>query len=238
MHSNLISTSVSATGKAALFLGVLCSFLVRTGHCQENREPAPASKAMAASFVTSMAVLDESHKLGPGDQISFRVIEDEDPPRLLTVTDSGEMEVPYLGRLKAAGKTCKAIAYEIKGALEKEYYIQASVILGLDVIAPAAPIAIASRGTIYLMGQVRAQGPQEIPANQTYTVSKAILRAGGFAEYANKRKVKLIRKVDGKMEKETKIVDVVEVLEKGKTEKDVVVEPDDIIVVPERWINF
>jgi protein involved in polysaccharide export with SLBB domain len=176
--------------------------------------------------------------LGPGDQISFRVIEDEDPPRLLTITDSGEMEVPYLGRLKAAGKTCKAIAYEIKAALEKEYYLQASVILGLDVIAPLAARDAISRGTIYLMGQVRSQGPQEIPAIDNYTVSKAILRAGGFAEYANKRKVKIIRKTGNKSETETKVIDLVEILEKGKTEKDIIVQPEDLIIVPERWINF
>lgn len=200
---------------------------------QEPKEPV-ASKSMLASFVTSMALLNDVHKLGPGDQLSFRVIEDEDPPKLLSVTDSGEMEVPYLGRLSAAGKSCKTVAYEIKAALEKEYYIQASVILGLDVIAPKG---IVSRGKVYLTGAVRAQGAQEIPSDEVYTVSKAIMRAG-FGDYANKRKVRLTRKVGKAGETETIIVDLVEVLEKGKIEKDAVVQPEDQIFVPEKFFNF
>lgn len=200
---------------------------------QAKSESAP-TKPMLASFVTSMDLLNDVHKLGPGDQLSFRVIEDEDPPKLLTVTDSGEMEVPYLGRLSAAGKSCKAVAYEIKTALEKEYYIQASVIIGLDVIAPKGMV---SRGRIYLTGAVRAQGPQEIPADEIYTVSRAIMRAG-LGEYANKRKVRLTRKVGKKGETETTYVDLVEVLEKGRVEKDVVVLPEDQIFVPEKFFNF
>src|SRR6185503_20263429 len=38
---------------------------------------------------------DEQQKLGPGDRVTYRVIEDEDEPRSLTVTDSGDLEVPY-----------------------------------------------------------------------------------------------------------------------------------------------
>lgn len=202
---------------------------------EDNKQPEPA-KTMSASFVSSMDLLNETHKLGPGDRLSFRVIEDEDPPQVLVVTDSGEMEVPYLGRLGVTGKNCKAVAYEIKSALEKEYYIQASVILGLDVIAPKGTV-FQSRGRIYLTGAVRSQGPQEIPAEEDYTVSKAIMRAGGFSEYANKKKVKVTRKgKDG--EAETFIVDVVEVLEKGRIEKDALIQPDDKIFVPEKWFNF
>jgi len=215
---------------AIFCLGILSS---SSGWSQENKVPV-AEKAMSATFVTSMALLNDAHKLGPGDRLSFRVIEDEDPPKVLSVTDSGEMEVPYLGRLSASGKSCKAVAYEIKAALEKEYYIQASVILGLDIIAPKGMI---SRGKIYLTGAVRGQGAQEIPSDEVFTVSKAIMRAGGLSEYANKRKVRLTRKSkDGKSE--TTFVDLVEVLEKGKVEKDVVVEPEDQIYIPEKFFNF
>lgn len=217
------------------FLIVGISFFGSELGAQEGTKQASTAKTLTASFVNSMDLLNDSHKLGPGDQLSFRVIEDEDPSRTLTVTSSGEMEVPYLGRMNALNKSCKAVAYEIKGALEKEYYFQASVIVGLDVIAPRELI---SRGRFYLMGQVRSQGPQEIPTGENFTVSKAVLRAGGFGEYANKRKVKLIRKTGLAGETVTKVVDLVEVLEKGKTSGDLSVEPDDLIIVPEKWVNF
>jgi polysaccharide export outer membrane protein len=201
----------------------------------EAQDSKPATKSMSASFVTSMDILNDTQKIGPGDELSFRVIEDEDPPRALKVTDSGEMEVPYVGRVKAAGKSCKTLAYEIKQALEKEYYIQASVILGVDTIAPKG---IVSRGKVYITGAVRSQGFQEIPADEEFTVSKAVLRAGGLTEWANKRKVKLTRKDRRSGGSQTVEVDLADVLERGRIEKDVVVQPEDRIHVPEGFIKF
>ncbi len=182
----------------------------------------------------SMDGLNDKRPLVIGDKLSFTVVEDELPPVSLTVTDSGEMDVPYLGRVMAAQKTCKQLALQIKAQLEKEFYYQATVLIGLD----SAGMKVVSKGKVYVVGQVRAQGPQEIPVDEVWTVSKAVLRAGGFAPYANKRKVKLVRGGSGRGETETVFVDLVDVLEKGETRKDPEVSPDDLIVVSEKLINF
>src|SRR5207244_7707133 len=86
------------------------------------------------------------------------------------------------------GKSCKELAHTIKSLLEKEYYYHATVILAVDRVSEK------SRGRIYVYGSGKGQGPQEIPADESYTVSKAIIKAGGFGDLANKRKVKLKRK--------------------------------------------
>jgi protein involved in polysaccharide export with SLBB domain len=94
-----------------------------------------------------------------------------------------------------------------------------------------------SKGTVYLEGQVLKQGAVEIPSDETLTVSKAILLDGGLGDFADRRKVKLIhKKADGTTE--TTIVDLVEILDKGHTEKDPVLQPDDMIIVPQRLVNF
>jgi len=175
-----------------------------------------------------MEVLDDRRPLRVGDRLSMRVIEDRKPPTPLVVTDSGEVEVPMIGRVMAKGKTCKQLAYSIKGPLEREYYYKATVIIGLDVEGRVSP------GRVYVTGQVRTQGPVEIPPDESFTVSRAIIRAGGFADFANKRKVKLVRKSSS----ETIIVDVDAVIRKGRRDRDPVVEPEDTIIVPERLINF
>jgi protein involved in polysaccharide export with SLBB domain len=90
-----------------------------------------------------------------------------------------------------------------------------------------------SRGKIYVYGSVKIQGPQEIPADETYTVSKAVIRAGGFGDFANKRKVKVTRK-NG----EDFTVDLKRVIEDGKPDSDMVLQPDDQIYVPQRLINM
>jgi polysaccharide export outer membrane protein len=176
----------------------------------------------------SMEVLDDKKKLGPNDFVSFRVVEDRDnDSQRLRVNDSGELEVPYIGLVPAQGKTCKELAFNIKSALEKEYYYHATVILAVDRVSDK------SRGRIYVYGSVKSQGPQEVPPDENYTVSKAVIRAGGFGDFANKRRVKVTRK-DGK----DFTVDLKRVIEEGHTEEDVVLQPDDQIYVPQRLINM
>src|SRR6266704_4092804 len=72
----------------------------------------------------TMDALDDQRKLGPGDRVTYRVIEDEDEPRSVTVTDSGDLEVPYYGLVHAAGKTSRQLAREIKALLERQLYYQ------------------------------------------------------------------------------------------------------------------
>ena len=82
--------------------------------------------------VKSMAALDDNQKLAPGDRVTYRVIEDQDDARSITIADSGDLEVPYLGLVHAAGKTSRQLAREIKALLEKNLYYQATVIIALE----------------------------------------------------------------------------------------------------------
>jgi protein involved in polysaccharide export with SLBB domain len=193
--------------------------------------PVPEVGPPATSTVmhtNSLEVLDDKKKLGRNDYISFRVVEDRDnDSQRLRVNDSGDLEVPYIGLVPAEGRSCKELAYKIKGALEKEYYYHATVILAVDRVSEK------SRGRIYIYGSVKMQGPEELPPNESFTVSKAVIRAGGFGDFANKRKVKVTRK-DGK----DFSVDLKRVIEEGHTEEDVVLEADDQVYVPQRLINM
>lgn len=177
-------------------------------------------------------VLDDKHVLEPGDKVSFQILEDKDPSRSLLVADSRELDVPYIGRVSVAGKTCKQEAAELKTLLEKEYYYRATVILGLDSVNKV-------RGKIYLLGQVRNQGSVDLLFDENLTAGQAILRAGGFSDFANKKKVKITRASAGDAAlPQTFEVNMVDVLENGKNDKDVVLEPGDLIFVPARAINF
>jgi protein involved in polysaccharide export with SLBB domain len=177
-------------------------------------------------------VPDDKYKLRVGDRISFQIIEDRDAPKSLVVTDSGEVDVPYVGRISAVDKTCKQLADELKTQLQKDYYYRATVIIALDV-------ANRVLGRIYVWGQVRSQGAIELSVNENLTVGTAILRAGGFGDFANKKRVKLIRGggSDGAA-KQTIELNMAEILDDGKVEKDMPVKPNDFIIVPSRLINF
>lgn len=208
--------------------------------------PAPSSAATAppvsASLTTSnspgvvltngMEALDDTYKLAIGDRLSLRIIEDEEDPVSLFVTDSGDVAIPYIGRYPAVGKTCQQLAVQLKTELEKDYFYHATVILAVD-------LKTRSRGKVYLVGAIRQPGPEDVPSDEQLTLSKAILRAGGFTENADKRKVKVTRPAtspDG--EDETFVVDVGAVIEDGKMDSDVPLKPGDQIYVRERLFRF
>ncbi|HZL42253.1 MAG TPA: polysaccharide biosynthesis/export family protein [Verrucomicrobiae bacterium] len=180
----------------------------------------------------SMDASDDQYRLAIGDRISFRIEEDENDPMPLTVRDSGDLEVPYIGHYPAVGKTCKELAQALKVELEKTYYYQATVIISVDLMTK-------SRGKVYLVGPVRMPGPEDIPSDEVLTLSKAILRAGGFTDFADQHHVKITRQGGtGEIDKETLVVDVGQIFDKGKTENDVPLKPGDLIYIPERMIRF
>ena len=184
-----------------------------------------------AADTNQVAAPGGQQKLGPGDKLSYRVIEDQDEPKSLTVTDSGHLEVPYLGLVQAVGKTTQELAKEIKGLLEKDLYYRATVVIALELVNKTR-----TTGKVYVTGQVHNKGSFDIPGGDTMTVSKAILAAGGFSDFSDKKNVRLIRKSGGSTQ--TFVINVAEIWDKGKLDKDLMVQPDDLVVVPARLVNY
>jgi len=187
------------------------------------------NQVVAPRMAPGSYALDDKRKLLPGDRVSFQILEDRTNAIPLLVAESSELDIPYIGRISVAGKTCKELANEIKMLLEQDYYYRATVIIGLDALTKVL-------GKVYVWGPVRVQGPIEIPANETFTAGKAILRAGGFGDFANKKDVRVVRKTpNGNV---TLKVNMVEILEKGNTDQDIPLEPEDFVIVPQRAVNW
>ena len=192
--------------------------------------PVPYKPALPGA-VMGTGPLDIIRSLAVGDRLSFRVMEEGGEPYILTVASSGEVDFPFVGRVRANGRTCKVVADEVRSLLEKTFYRKATVSLALET-ASTLPM-----GTYFVTGQVMKQGAQEIPRDREVTVAAAILEAGGFADFADRRRVRLIRPSgDGSTKRFT--VDVKAVLERGDARKDMIVQPGDYVVVPERMFNF
>jgi polysaccharide export outer membrane protein len=147
------------------------------------------------------------------------------------IADSGELDVPYIGRIPALDKTCHQLATRIKADLEKEYYYHASIVLALETSSRVL-------GRVYVWGQVRTQGPIDITPEESLTVGRAILRAGGFGDFANKKKVKVVRPAAGDRPKQLFELNLVQILEEGQTDKDLPLQSNDAVIVSSRFINF
>lgn len=205
---------------------------------------APANRgdeARGAGLIDSMERLDGNQTLIYDDKLSFRIVEEGAPPISLRVQDSGDIQAPYVGLVKAVGKTPKALAYEIKQALEGTYFVKATVIIALDE-RPMQPGAgrrsmLAQQVEFFtIFGQVIRQGKYELPDNEDVTVSQAILRAGGFSQFAKATAVKVIRKTP--QGNKTILVNVDAIMTKGELERDIFIRNNDVIIVKEAIAKF
>ena len=176
----------------------------------------------------SMEGLDKNDIIEVGDKLSLNVVEDRSNPVVLFVDEEGMVSVPYEGRMKAAGKSPYTFAYEVKKALEKEYYHQATVLIS-DYTQHG------DRGKVFLLGQVNQQGSMEIPTDEIFTVSKAIFAAGGFGDNADSTRVSLVRKDPKNPDEDVKkVINVGQMLSTGNMDDDERVLAGDLIFVPNR----
>jgi protein involved in polysaccharide export with SLBB domain len=100
-----------------------------------------------------------------------------------------------------------------------------------DVITvPAGPANL-----IYVTGNVKRQGSFRLVPGEKLTAYGAILQAGGFARFADLRHVHVLRTMpDGT---KRKIPDNVYEVQKGQRQ-DVILQTNDIVVIPEKWFSF
>ncbi|NDC00246.1 MAG: hypothetical protein EBZ83_02335 [Verrucomicrobia bacterium] len=221
-------------------------FTLRVGESAQPAEgtvtplPSPASADPARN--NPMESLDDKKPIAVGNLLEFRVLEDldeepdprseaNDPQRVamnrLQVSDSGEVEHPYFGRVMAKGKTHRQLAEEIKKILERPdgLYYQATVLISLATSG-------VSRGKVYISGAVGKPGPFDIPVNENMTASKALSSVGILEDRAAIQQIKLIRKVpEGAPPPEPVVINLDEI-RRGVTASDRVLEPEDQIIVP------
>ncbi len=113
--------------------------------------------------------------------------------------------------------------------------VNVAVQSGDILFIPSATQAV--RGQVFLLGEVARQGSVGLPLDQDITLAKTILGAGGFSEFANENKVRILRTApDGS--KQTLNVDVGRILKTGSFEQDVPLQNGDVIIVPEKVLGL
>jgi protein involved in polysaccharide export with SLBB domain len=136
-----------------------------------------------AAFAQSAPELS-SYKLGPGDQISIRVLGEDDLKReKVRLSDASTVSFPVLGEIKVKGMTVGALEDYITKGLKGRYLLD-----------PKVTVAIEEYRNFFVNGEV--DKPGGYPYSPGLTVRKAISIAGGFKERASREKVSIIRDDD------------------------------------------
>jgi protein involved in polysaccharide export with SLBB domain len=70
----------------------------------------------------TMNDIENIRLIRPGDLVSVQIRDDDGKKHMLTVRTDGFLEVPYIGKVRAAGRTCRQLAFAIKVEFEKQYF--------------------------------------------------------------------------------------------------------------------
>jgi polysaccharide export outer membrane protein len=167
--------------------------------------------------------VDSRYQIGPENVIIIDVYygKDENLSRKVRVSQTGKINFPLLGEVQISGLTVNDAQNKIKDLLGQDYLVN-----------PQVSIFIEEYSNVSILGQV--EKPGAYPIKGKMTVVELISLAGGFTKIAAPNDVKVIRtEPDGS--KSTLKVKVNDIINGGKTEDDIQVQPGDIVTVPESF---
>jgi len=136
---------------------------------------------------------------------------------IYTVSDNGTINLLYIGEVRAAGLKPSSLQRSIEEAYKaREIYKRPTVTVSIDGDAATARM-------VYVISGANKNGP--VPYSPGMTILKAIGVAGGFSPFAKPSRTKLLR---NGVTSEINLKDIT-----SDPSKDVKLQPEDQIIVPE-----
>jgi polysaccharide biosynthesis/export protein len=162
----------------------------------------------------SAAVDPKTYVIGAQDILMIKVWREQDFTGPYTVRPDGKITIPLVGDVQASGLTPERLGEQLKQALS-DYINSPDVSVSLQAV---------NSKKFFITGEVMRAG--EYPLAIPTKVFDALSNAGGFRDFANKRKIIIIR---GAERIKFNYQDIL----KGKNlEQNILLENGDTIVVP------
>lgn len=163
------------------------------------------------------------YKISASDLLAITVYQDKEMNREVRVSQNGDISFPLAGEVQVGGHSTIE-AEQILSEKLKEYLVN-----------PQVSIFIKEYGnkSVFVLGQVNKPGSYALPTESKMTVLEAVSLAGGFTPIAAPDRTKVIRKSGGKSESIR--VEVSAITRFGQKDKDVVLQPNDIVYVPQSF---
>ncbi len=121
--------------------------------------------------------------LGPEDMLKVTVWKSPDLSGEVTIRPDGTITMPLIGDIPAAGLTANVLAKRISERLTE--YVSSPIV--------TVQVKEVNSYFIYVMGEVLKPG--KYPLKSYANVMQGISMAGGFAPFADKNKIKVLRNV-------------------------------------------
>lgn len=171
--------------------------------------------------VPDRAEVQAGARLGSGDVVEVRVYQEKDLSGLYRLASDGTFRFPLVGDVKAEGMTPGELGELLTSRLKDGYLRDPQV---------SVLVKEFNSKKIFVLGMVARPGT--FPYEDNMTIVQAVTLAGGLTPQAEKNGLVLTRTVGGE---EVKLVVPLERIGLGR-EANVVLQPGDIIFVPESWL--
>lgn len=160
------------------------------------------------------------YRIGVTDELELTVWQHPDVSGPLLVRRDGMVSVPLLGDVRAEGRTPRELAERIRRGLSS-YISQPRV--DVAVTAMRSQVASVLGGGVVRSGQVELQ--------RNTRVVDAIAAMGGFTPFAKKRRIRILREVDGQPVEYR--FDYEAFLDGVAPDSNVLLQPGDTVIVPD-----
>jgi len=196
------------------------------GRSASRSNPALGEKesAAVASVLQQIQSKKVDYKIGGADLLDITVYQQNDLDRKLRVSQKGEISFPLVGVVKVGGLSISEAESALSERL-KEY-----------LKSPQVTIFIREYGNkkVFVLGEVAKPGSYELPTESKLTVLEAVSLAGGFTPIAAPDRTKVIRNsAEGKSQSFE--IEVSAITKRGEKSKDMALEPNDVIYVPQSF---
>ena len=200
-----------------LLMAIALSGLLTVSASARKHGQAAAATADTQSGAVA-ATLDPAYVIGPQDNLSINVWKEPEVSGQVQVRLDGKISLPLLNDIVAAGNTPMQLADTITKSL-KQYLTDPRVTVTVTAI---------NSKRVFLMGEVGHIGALNMLPDMT--VLQALASAGGFARFANLKKIYILRNDNGKQIKIP--FDYKAVVSGNAAEQNIVLKSGDTIVVP------
>lgn len=188
------------------------------GSPPRDLQPTNATLLSAAGMQdSSPGALDSSYIIGAADVLSISVFRVPDLSfDEIRVDSQGDLQIPLIGSVRAAGQTTTSLAAELEGRLSERYLQNPRV---------TVTVGEAASQKVTIDGAVTKPGVYELRGRTT--LLQAVAMASGPSPTANLESVAVFRNQDG--QRMVAVFDVAAIRDGNAS--DPVIEGDDIVIV-------
>jgi len=194
------------------------SFAVLSGGAQQSPASSPVAPGASIDSGAVGIAPPPDYVIGPEDQLSVVFWHDKDMSADIVVRPDGKISLPLLNEIQASGLTPEQLRQRVSAAAKR--FIQ-------DPNATVVVRQINSR-KVFITGAV--EKPGTFPLNGPTTVLQLIAMAAGVKEYADSKKIVIIRNEAGRQV--TFNFNYKEVIAQKNMTQNIDLRPGDTVVVP------